>query len=119
MEKEKFKNGKLTFPKCASTFEVDSVVYSMLTIDSSKILMGMDREVKTLDIGTKKITPLFSEHTGRVNSMLRLKSGLIATTSPDKSIKVWDLSESQSKMTLTGHTSMIWSMVELSDGGIL
>ena len=119
VEKQKNGNGKFTFPKCVSTFELDNEVYSMLTVDSSKVLLGMDKEVKTLEIGTKNITPLFAEHTGRVNSMLKLKSGQIATASQDKSIKVWNLSEPQSKMTLTGHTSMIWSMIELEDGKIL
>ena len=112
LNKESLK--QLFYPKCINTYPANKQVLCMLPIDSSRVLLGIDCEIKILDFASKYPTCLFTEHEGCINVLLRLSNGLFASASQDKSIKVWDMNVPRSKATLIGHKSTIWTMCEIT-----
>ena len=107
LEKTKNGNGKFSFPKCSSTFDLESEVFSMVVNDHCHVLLGVENAVQVLDITEKKVSQKFTELTGRVNCMIKLTNGQIVTAGQDKKIQVWDINDCQCKNTFTRHTSMI------------
>ena len=61
-------------------------------------------------------------HSNKINRVTELKSGLLVTTSSDKTAKIlkldYDNREKEEIQTLLGHTSDVWVCLELSDGNL-
>ena len=57
-----------------------------------------------------------SGHNGKVSSLVQLKNGYLASSSGDKTIKLWELSTGQTVRTLEGHLDQVTSLVELNNG---
>ena len=53
-------------------------------------------------------------HTGVVFSLAALPSGLLASGSSDKTIKIWDATALRCVATLTGHSDLVFSLAVLS-----
>ena len=101
------RKSKFTFPKCISTYSASKPVLCMIPVDINRVLLGIENEIKLLDISSIAPSTLFTEHKGKVNFLLQSKNTIFASASQDKTIKIWDMNVPQSKMTLVGHTSMI------------
>ena len=114
-------NGKENkgFPVCRNTIELTKMVDSMTAYDKDRIILGARDELQILDCNTKNITPLSSEHKGRINCVIKLSNGEIVTAGQDKTIKVWKIDSKDSLMTLSGHKSMIWSINEIKGNKLI
>ena len=67
-----------------------------------------------------KCVKTISKHTNRVNSLLRLKDGKIASCSYDKTIRIFDPSNSyQFAQVLKRHSDYIYSICQLEKGTIV
>ena len=98
------------FPTCRKSINLEKLVDSLADYDSEKIFLGAKDELQLLDLKTDTITCFSNEHKGRINVLIRLKDGKIASGGQDKLIKVWDINSKESLMTLEGHTSIIWDI---------
>lgn len=58
-------------------------------------------------------------HTGEVNCVTELSSGLIASCSDDKTIRLWNRKTQSCVRSLTGHRNYIWQIEEVEDGVIV
>jgi len=107
------------FPTCRKSINLEKLVDSLADYDSEKIFLGAKDELQLLDLKTDTITCFSNEHKGRINVLIRLKDGKIASGGQDKLIKVWDINSKESLMTLEGHTSMIWALNEVAGNKLI
>ena len=107
------------FPTCRKSINLEKLVDSLADYDSEKIFLGAEDELQLLDLKTDTITCFSNEHKGRINVLIRLKDGKIASGGQDKLIKVWDINSKESLMTLEGHTSMIWALNEVAGNKLI
>jgi WD40 repeat protein len=66
--------------------------------------MQAQREVKS-----------FTEHQGRVWSVINLKDTLFASSADDKTIKIWDSRKEHSIFTLKGNPGRVSSMLRIDE----
>ena len=107
------------FPTCRKSINLEKLVDSLADYDSEKIFLGAKDELQLLDLKTDTSTCFSNEHKGRINVLIRLKDGKIASGGQDKLIKVWDINSKESLMTLEGHTSMIWALNEVAGNKLI
>ena len=107
------------FPVCRMTIELSKLVDSMATYDDHRLILGAKDELQILDISNKSITPLSTEHKGRINCTIKLSNNEIVTAGQDKTIKVWKIDNKESLMTLSGHKSMIWCINEIKGNKVI
>jgi WD40 repeat protein len=58
-------------------------------------------------------------HLNRVNSMIVLKNGSLASCSSDKTIKIWDLTNGQLKRTMNDHTDNVCGLKILQNNNLI
>lgn len=107
------------FPTCRKSINLEKKVDSIIVHDLQQIFLGAKDELQLLDLKTDTITCFSNEHKGRINVLIRLKDGKIASGGQDKLIKVWDINSKESLMTLEGHTSMIWALNEVAGNKLI
>lgn len=107
------------FPLCRMTIELTKKVDSMTAYDENRIILGARDELQILDCSKKSISPLSTEHKGRINCVIKLSNGNIVTAGQDKTIKVWKLDNKSSLITLSGHKSMIWCINEIKGNKVI
>ena len=107
------------FPVCRTTINLTKQVDSMTAYDENRIILGAKDELQILNCSTKSITPLSSEHKGRINCVIKLSNNEIVTAGQDKTIKVWKIDSKDSLMTLSGHKSMIWCLNEIKGNKVI
>ena len=107
------------FPLCRMTIELTKKVDSMTAYDENRIILGARDELQILDCSKKSISPLSTEHKGRINCVIKLSNGDIVTAGQDKTIKVWKLDNKSSLITLSGHKSMIWCINEIKGNKVI
>ena len=107
------------FPVCRMTIDLTKKVDSMAAYDENRIIIGARDEWQIFDYSKKSITPLSTEHKGRINCLIKLSNNEIVTGGQDKTIKVWKIDNKNSLMTLSGHKSMIWSINEIKGNKVI
>ena len=107
------------FPVCRMTIDLTKLVDSMAAYDEIRIILGARDELQLLDCSNKSITPLSTEHKGRINCTIKMSNDEIVTAGQDKTIKVWKIDSKESLMTLAGHTSMIWCINEIKGNKLI
>ena len=114
-------NGKENkgYPVCKMTIDLSKLVDSMVTYDKNRIILGARDELQILVCSHKTITPISTEHKGRINCVIKLSNNQIVTAGQDKTIKVWVIDNKSSLMTLTGHKSMIWCINEIKENKVI
>jgi len=114
-------NGKENkgYPVCRKTIELPKLVDSMATYDENRIILGAKDELQILDIGKGNISPLSTEHKGRINCVIKLSNNDIVTAGQDKFIKLWKIDSKNSIETLEGHKSMIWCINEIKGDKVI
>ena len=102
-------------PICRKTIKIEKLVDSILVYDCHHIYY----ELQLFDLKTNKISRFSQEHKGRINVLIKLKDGRLASGGQDKLIKIWDINTKESLMTLKGHKLMIWVMNEVSGNKLI
>ena len=110
---------KNIFPTCLKSIELGKKIDSMVVHDSNQIFLGANDGLQLLDIKTDNVSLFSNEHKGRINTMIKLEDGRIATGGQDKAIKIWNMDSKESLMTLEGHTSMIWTLSEIKGNKLI
>jgi len=72
----------------------------------------------------KRVVPIIScsitlkGHKSRVNAIIELTDGRLASSSMDTTIKVWNMGTGNCDLTLKGHEGEIWGLVQCKNGNI-
>ena len=53
-------------------------------------------------------------HTSRIQDLVQMSPNILASSSQDQTIRIWDLSKQSSKFTLKGHTNWIMGLKQIS-----
>ncbi len=116
-EGNKKKNGG--YPVCRLTIPLTEEIGSMAPVNNDNIVLGAKGELLLFENESKSIISISKEHKGRINCLIRLSSGKVASGGQDNTIKIWDIDKKQLITTLTGHTSIIWEIRELEGNKII
>lgn len=107
------------YPMCKLTQTLTSEVDSLAAFDDNRILLGGKGEFQIFDIAKKTITTISKDHTSRINCILKLKSGNVATAGQDGIIKIWDIENQKCIGDLKGHTAQCWAINEIKGNKLL
>ena len=118
-EREKLEKERNRFPTCRKNITLTKKVDSVAVHDSNQVFLGAKDELQLLDLKTDNIITFSIEHKGRINVLIKMNDGRIASGGQDKTIKVWNIDSKESVMTLEGHTSMIWTLNEISGNKLI
>lgn len=113
---KKINNG---YPVCKMTIPLTMDVDALTALSEDKLLLGGKEELQLFEGQNKTITEVSKEHNGRINCLIKLSDGKIASGGQDSTIKIWDIEKKQTIFTLKGHTSMIWDIKELPDNKLI
>ena len=107
------------FPACRKSINLEKKVISLVAHDPQQVFLGAQDELQLLDLKIDTISCFSTEHKGRINALIKLKDGRLASGGQDKLIKVWDINSKESLMTLEGHKSMIWALNEVKGNKLI
>ena len=107
------------FPVCRKSINLEKTVDSLVAHDPQQVYLGAKDEFQLLDLKTDTISCFSQEHKGRINVLIKLKDGRLASGGQDKLIKIWDINKKESLMTLEGHKSMIWALNEIKGNKLI
>ena len=117
LENNKKKNNG--FPVCILTIPLPKEVGALAPLNDKKLVLGAKDELLLFDSETKEIISISKEIKGRINCLIKLSNGNIASAGQDNTIKIWDIEKKQILANLTGHTSIIWEIRELEKNKII
>ena len=101
------------YPLCRLTIPLTSEIDAIAPIDGERLVLGAKNELQIYEGENKNITTIPSQQKGRINCLIKLSNGNIASGGQDTTIKIWDMEKKEIISTLTGHTSIIWDIREL------
>ncbi len=112
----KINNG---YPVCKLTIPLTMEVDALASIGNDKLILGGKEEMQLFDGQTKLITEISKGHNGRINCLIKLSNGNVASGGQDSTIKIWDINKKQILFTLEGHKSIIWDIRELEGNKLI
>ena len=68
---------------------------SFSTLNNKKLVLGAKDELLLLESETKEIISISKEFKGRINCLIKLSNGSIASGGKDNIIKIWDIDKMQ------------------------
>jgi WD40 repeat protein len=87
----------------------------MLSYDSKHLILGGINELHMFDFNTNEISLISKGHKGRINCLIKLPDGKVASGGQDSKIKIWDIDKKECVETLEGHSSIIWDIKYIND----
>lgn len=116
---EQDKKSGSKFPVCSLTVPISLEVDSIAAFNEDKIILGGKGELQSFDLKQKNISVISKDHLSRINSIIKLTNGSIATAGQDSNICIWDIDKNECIGNLTGHTSYIWTINELKNNKLI
>ena len=116
---EQNKGNNNGYPVCKMTIHLTKHVNSWTYIGDDKIILGGNEEMKLFEGQSKLITKVSKEHNGRINCLIKLSDGRLASGGQDNTIKIWDINKKEILFNLKGHTSIIRDIRELEENKLI
>ena len=113
------KSSNVGYPVCRLTVPLTIEVDAIAPLNNEKLVLGAKNQLQLFEGENKSITTISSEHKGRINCLIKLSNGNVASGGQDTTIKIWDIGKKEAICTLTGHTSIIWEIRELEGNKII
>jgi WD40 repeat protein len=92
-----------------------------IELGSGLLAVSAYQRIRIFDMNNSfKILKTIAAHTGLIQSMIKLKNGLIVSSSDDKTIKIWDPTDDFKLIqTLSDHTASVHDLLEMSDNVLI
>jgi WD40 repeat protein len=103
------------YPVCRLSIPITCQIDSMLSYDSKHLILGGINELHMFDFNTNEISLISKGHKGRINCLIKLPDGKVASGGQDSKIKIWDIDKKECVETLEGHSSIIWDIKYIND----
>jgi len=96
--------------------EKDHSFTSIVELGAGLLAVSAYQRIRVFDTNNSyKILKTVAAHTGLIQSMIKLKNGLIVSSSDDKTIKIWDPTDNFKLIqTLSDHTASVHDLLEMS-----
>ena len=113
------------FPVCILTIPLSDErgdigeIGALAPLNDKKLVLGGKDKLYLFDGESKQISTISDKHKGRVNCLIKLSNGQIASGGQDNTIKIWDIDKKELLYTLEGHTSIIWEIRELEKNKLI
>lgn len=107
------------YPVCRITVPLTTEIDSMTALNNDKIVLGAKNELLLYEGENKEISVISKEFKNRINCLIKLSNGNVASGGQDTTIKLWDIDKKELLYTLTGHTSIIWDIRQLEDNKLM
>ena len=101
------------YPVCRLTVPFTLEIDSLTALNDKTLILGAKGELQLFEEENKTISTISKEHKGRINCLIKLSNGKVASGGQDNTIKIWDIEKKELICTLKGHTSIIWDIREL------
>ena len=88
-----------------------------IVTERNYLIVGSWTEIKIWDINSTNciLMKTYNEHSNYIRFLTVSSNGLLASGASDNKIKIWNISQSNSSMTLSGHASGIYSLVFITN----
>ncbi len=112
---------------CVKVLNAGSGIYCLIQLVDGRLLAGMSNgEIKVWDIPSDNKSEnirhikTIKAHSDWIRCIRQLYEGLVASSSYDKTIKIWNIDLYFNRMkTLEGHTGYIYTILQLRNGLII
>nr|NGX38307.1 hypothetical protein [Chlamydiota bacterium] len=74
-----------------------------------------DGSIRIVDLNAPMMIKIFKEHNGTIRSVINLSTQYFATGSDDQTIKIWDLREQRSALTIGGNPGKVTALLKIDD----
>ena len=116
---ENNQNENKGYPVCRLTIPLTSEIDAMAALSDDKLVLGAKNELQLFEGENKSLTQISKDYKGRINCLIKLSNGNVASGGQDCTIKIWDIDKKEIISTLSGHTSMIWEIRELDNNQLI
>ena len=98
-----------------------SIIHKIISYDNNTkyITCSHDTVIIIRDSKDNKVIRTLTDHKEAVWDILLLSDGRLASSSTDKTIKIWNLSSGNCEQTLIGHANWVYCLLELPNSILL
>ena len=89
------KSSNSGYPVCRLTIPLSKEVDAITPLNNEKLVLGTKNELLLFEGENKSITPIASGHKGRINCVIKLSNGSVASGGQDNTIKIWDVEKNK------------------------
>ncbi len=93
-------------------------ISAIVRLESNRDLLAcalFDGSVRVTNLEARTVVNTYNEHKNRVWSVIELTPQLIASSADDRTIKLWDLRQKKSIVTLTGSPGRVSALLKIDD----
>ena len=106
--------------KCIDTLKKDfQRIDSLLPFQKKILIVGSHIEIKIINIETKEEISKLVGHEKSICSIIKIQENIIASSSYDNTIKIWNINNKECQYTLYGHDSPVFCILLLKDGRMI
>ena len=96
-----------TLGQTKRTIQTNQVVFSLKLLNTNiHLAAGVGNDINIYNINDGNLVSSLKGHTWYVNDLVQISADLLACTSLDKTVRIWNLTTNTCKFNLTGHTSV-------------
>ena len=113
------------FPVCILTIPLKDEkgeigeIQAITAFNENKLVLGGKDKLLLLDGESQEIKTISDKHKGRINCLIKLSNGNVASGGQDTTIKIWNIEKNELISTLEGHKSIIWEIKELENNKLI
>jgi len=106
--------------KCSNTISGNfQRIDSLLPLQDNILIVGTYNIIKIINIETKEEISSLMGHQKSICSIIRISNVLIASSSYDNSINIWNIQKNEYTFSLLGHDSPVFCILLLRDGKLI
>lgn len=92
-----------------------TLVYSLKLLASSYLAAGLESDINIYNLNKNgSLLATLQGHTANVNDLVQLNANTLASSSDDRTIRIWDLGTNECKFFLQGHTSAVFGLKQIT-----
>jgi WD40 repeat protein len=106
----------ITTGQTKRTIQTNAPVYSLKLLNTNiQLGAGLENgDINTYNINDGNLVSSLKGHTRYVNDLVQLSADLLASSSDDETIRIWNLATNTCKFILTGHSNAVYGLKQIT-----